>query len=139
MLSNTLNTNEVKNSAGTEIEFQRLSSSNRSTEFGQISESPSLPNRMSIAHQEVGTAIKKRRRSVLRFDKTVMSTVDTTLPVTVSAYCVVDIPVGAITTNAEPAHVLAQLMSFLATTGAATTVLFDCTGNGARELLAGGL
>lgn len=139
MLSNTLNTNEIKNAAGTEVEFQRLSSTDRSTVFGQISETPSLPHRMTVSHQESGAAIKKRRRSLIRFDKTVMSTVDSTVPVTVSAYMVLDAPVGALIANTEMANVIAELLSFSATTGAATTVLFDGTGNGAATLLNGGL
>jgi hypothetical protein len=139
MLANTLNTNEIKNSAGTEVEFSRLSSSDRSTLFAQITETPSLPHRLTISHQEVGSGIKKRRRSVVRFDKTVMSGVDTTLPVTVSGYCVLDSPVGALTANTEPTHVLAELMSFMASLGASTTILYDGTGNGATTLLSGGL
>lgn len=139
MLSNTLNTNEIKNSAGAEVEFHRLSSSDRSTVFSQITETPSAPHRLSISHQESGSALRKRRRSLVRFDKTVVSSVDSVTPVTVSAYAVLDYPVGALTTSAEAANVLAELMSFLATTGAATTVLFDCTGNGAATLLNGGL
>lgn len=139
MLSNTLNTNEIKNSSGTEVEFSRLSTVGRTTEFAQIAETPALPHRMSIAHSEIGSGLKKRRRSVVRFDKTIVSTVDNVTPVTVSTYTVLDSPVGAITTNAEPTNVLAELMSFLATTGAATTVLFNGTGYGADALLNGGL
>jgi len=139
MLSNTLNTNEIKNSAGTEVEFSRLSTVGRSTEFAQIAETPSAPHRMSIAHTEIGTGLKKRRRSVVRIDKTIVSTVDNVTPVTCSAYIVLDSPVGAITTNAEPTNVIAELLSFCATTGAATTVLFNGTGNGADALLNGGL
>jgi hypothetical protein len=139
MLSNTLNTNEVKDAAAAEVEFQRLSQDARSTEFAKISESPALPHRLKLAHQENGSGLKMRRRSVVRIDKTVMSTVDTTLPCTVSAYLVLDAPVGALAANTEMANVLAELMSFCATTGAGTTVLYDCTGNGARELLSGGL
>lgn len=139
MLSNTLNTNEIKNSAGTEVEFSRLSSSDRQTVFAQIAETPSAPHRLSIAHQEIGAGMKKRRRSVVRFDKTVISGVDSTTPITVSAYAVLDFPVGASTSNAEAAHVLAELMSFLASLGASTTILYDGTGNGAAALLNGGL
>lgn len=139
MLSNTLNTNEIKDSAGTEVEFSRLSQLDRSTVFAKIGENPSQPYRLTIAHQEVGTGLKKRRRSVVRFDKTVISGVDSATPVTHSAYVVLDAPIGAITTNADSAHVLANLMSFVATTGAATTVLFNGTGNGAVALLDGGL
>lgn len=139
MLSNTLNTNEIKNAAGVEVEFTRLSQSDRSTVFAQIGEVPSSPHRLLVSHQESGSGMKKRRRSLVRFDKTVISGVDSSTPITVSAYTVLDYPVGAMTASTEAANVLAELMSFCATTGAATTVLFDCTGNGARELLNGGL
>jgi hypothetical protein len=139
MLSDTLNTNEIKNASAVEVEFHRLSSSDRSTEFAQITEPPSQPHRLKISHQESGSGFTKRRRSVVRFDKTVASTVDATKTATCSAYLVLDAPIGALVANTEFANVLAEVMSFVATTGAATTVLFDCTGNGASALLAGGL
>lgn len=139
MLSNTLNTNEIKNAAGVEQEFGRIASSDRQTEFALLTESPSLPHRLKIQHLETGSGVTKRRRSVVRFDKTVMSTVDTTLPVTVSAYVVLDSPIGALVASTEMANTLANLMSLLATTGAGTTVLFDGTGSGAVALLSGGL
>lgn len=139
MLPNTLVTNEVKNSAGTEVEFQRLSTQGRTTVFAQVNEVPSLPHRLTISHVETGTGLKARRRSVVRIDKTIMSPVDTTLPVTDTAYIVKDTPVGALQTTAEPANVLAELLSFCASLGASTTILYDCSGNGARELLQGGL
>jgi len=139
MLSNTLNTNEIKNSAGTEVEFQRISSGDRQTEFAQITEAPSAPHRLHVKHLESGKGVNLRRRSVVRFDKTVMSTVDATLPVVISAYAVLDSPVGALLANTEPANVVAELMSFLASLGATTTILYDGTGNGAATLLSGGL
>jgi len=139
MLANTLNTNEIKNSAGTEEEFQRLSSSERSTEFGKITEAPATPHRLKVSHQESGSGITRRRRSVVRFDKTVASTVDATKTVVVSAYMVLDAPIGALGTTAEFANVLANLMSFVASLGATTTILYDGTGNGAAALLSGGL
>jgi hypothetical protein len=139
MLSNTLNTNEIKNSAGTEVEFSRLSTNERSTTYSQIGESPSAPHRLTIAHQETGTGMKKRRRSLVRFDKTVVSGVDSVTPITVSAYAVLDFPIGASTSSAEAANVVAELMSFLASLGASTTILYDGTGNGAASLLAGSL
>ncbi len=139
MLANTLNTNEVKNSAGTEQEFTRLSTVGRKTEFALITESLALPHRLGISHQEVGTGLRKRRRSVVRFDKTVASTVDVTQTADISAYVVLDAPIGALLANTELVNVLANLQSFLSTTGAATTVLFDGTGNGATALLSGGL
>lgn len=139
MLANTLNTNEIKDSAGAEVEFTRLSTQGRTTIFAKVGETPSQPYRLSIAHQETGVGFKKRRRSVVRFDKTIISPVDNVTPVTVTAYTVVDIPVGALTTSTPIADVLANLNSFNSTTGAATTVLFDGTGNGSRELISGGL
>jgi hypothetical protein len=139
MLSNTLNTNEIKNSAGTEVEFSRLSQSARTTVFKQITESPYLPHRLTISHQETGAGMTQRRRSVVRFDKTVISAVDSVTPITVSAYTVLDFPIGASTTAAEAANVLAELMSFTASLGASTTILYDGTGNGAITLLNGDL
>lgn len=139
MLANTLNTNEVKNSAGTEVEFSRIRTNERSTEFAQVGESPSLPHRLSISHQESGNGLKRRRRSVVRVDKTTISTVDNVTPVTVSCYIVLDSPVGALATNTEPTNAIAELLSFCASLGATTTILYDGTGNGASALLSGGL
>lgn len=139
MLSNTLNTNEIKNAAGSEVEFQRLSTDGRKTEFGQVSETPSQPHRLLVSHQETGAGMKARRRSMVRFNKTVISGVDSSTPVMISAYTVVDAPVGALTANTEIANVLAELMSFCASLGASTTILYDCTGNGASVLVNGGL
>lgn len=139
MLSNTLNTNEIKTSAGAGIAFQRLATNNRDTEFALVGESPALPHRLTIKHSESGSGFNKRRRSVVRFDKTVASTVDPTVPVTCSAYVVLDAPVGALTTMAEPGQTIANLNSFMASLGASTTILFDGTGNGSAALLAGSL
>jgi len=139
MLSNTLNTNEIKNSAGTEVEFQSQKINDRSRIFMQMPEAPATPHRLTISHQEVGTGTKMRRRSLIRFDKTVISGVDSVTPVIVTAYTVLDAPVGAMTSIAEATNVLAELQSFLSTTGAGTTVLFDGTGNGAAALLNGSL
>lgn len=138
-LANVLNTNEVKNAAGVEVEFTRVDTVGRKTVFAQVGEPPAKPYRLTVAHQEVGNGMKRRRRSVVRFDKTVISDVDNTTPVTVTGYVVLDAPVGALNANTEMSNVLANVWSFCATTGAATTVLFDNTGNGGRELLAGGL
>jgi hypothetical protein len=137
MLTNTLNTNEVKNSAGTEQEFTRLSIDGRSTEFALITETPAAPHRIKISHLETGVGSNKRRRSLVRVDKTVTGA--STSPVVISAYCVLDSPVGDLSANTEPTNVLANLMSFLASLGASTTILYDGTGNGATALLNGSL
>lgn len=139
MLPDTLNTNQVKNSAGVEVEFNHLESNGRERVFYQIGESPALQHRLSIKHQESGAGMKLRRRSVVRVDKTTMSGIDATVPITTSAYLVLDIPQGASSSIAEASNVLAELLSFVASTGATTTILFDGTGNGASVLLSGGL
>lgn len=139
MLSDTLVTNEIKDAAGAEIEFQRLSISERATIFAKVDESPALPFRLSIAHTESGSGIKKRRRSVNRFDLTVVSDVDNLTPVTVSGYVVLDNPIGGLLTTASAKKVLAALMSFMASTGANTTILYDGSGNGASSLVNGTL
>jgi len=139
MLTNTLNTNEIKNAAGTEVEFTRLGIDGRTSEFKQITETPALPNRLKISHRESGSGTSKRRQSLVRFDKTTAGEIDTTVEVRTSFYLVGDIPVGNLSTTAVPKDVLAQLVSFVASLGASTTILYDGTGNGADVLLNGGL
>lgn len=137
MLTNTLNTNEVKDRSGTEVEFGRISTDLRSTEFSQLTESPALPHRLKISHLESGSGANARRRSVVRIDKAVTGT--STVPRTISAYCVMDIPIGDIADYNSSKDALAELMSFLASLGASTTILYDCTGNGANALITGSL
>jgi hypothetical protein len=137
MLPNILNTNEVKDAAGVEVEFNPWASVDRSKTYAAAGESYAAPHRLKISHQESGSGVRMRRRSVVRVDKTTTG-VDSS-PVTVSAYLVLDVPVGDLSANTEAKNVIAELLSFCATTGAATTVLFDCTGNGASVLISGGL
>lgn len=139
MLSDTLNTNEVKDAAGVECEFTRQLINTRETVFQRVAESWALPHRFSIRHLETGAGLKRRRRSAIRFDKTIVSTVDNVTPVTASGVTYLDLPVGALLANSEGANVLANLLSILATTGAGTTVLFNCTGTAAVPLLEGSL
>jgi len=137
MLPNTLNTNEVKNSGGTEIEFARESTSDRKLTFVPSTMVPNLPHRLTVSHLETGKGSALRRRSLVRFDKTVAGV--STSPVVISAYAVLDVPVGDLAVLTEPTHVMAELMSFLASTGASTTILYDGSGNGADALLKGTL
>jgi hypothetical protein len=136
-LSNTLNTNEVKNAAGTEVEFQHLSQEGRMRIFAQVGESPSLQHRIKVSHQETGANTERVRRSVVRVDKYVTGASGKMVPI--SFYKVAVIPVGELSNLTEVANVSAELDSFCATTGAATTVLFDGTGNGDSCLLNGSL
>lgn len=139
MLANTLNTNEIKNASGTEQEFQRLKMGDGRTEFAKIGESPANPHRLIVSHQETGSGTNRRRRSVVRFDLTTISSFDTSRFVKDSCYVVLDRSIGDQTDDSTSKTLLANLMSFLATTGAGTTVLFDCTGTGASNLLTAGI
>jgi hypothetical protein len=139
MLANDLVTNEIKNAAQTEEEFTHILLEGRSRTFARKNEQYAYPHRLTISHQENGVGLDKRRRGVVRFDKTVAGQIDATRPMKGSAYIVTDIPVGNMSSNALAADLIANLLSFCATTGAATTVLFDGTGNGATALLTGGL
>lgn len=134
-----LTTNEVKDHAGTEVEYNRISTLDRSVTFAKNGELPYLPTRLKVSHQEIGSGSNLRRRSVVRFDDTVINSVDGVTPVTVSAYAVLDIPVGALADLTKPQDTMAKLMSFLASLGASTTILYDGTGNGAAALLNGSL
>lgn len=135
----TLNTNEVKNAAGVEIEFQRLSSSGRQLEFSVIAEAPATPHRIKIAHSEIGTGLTARRRSVLRVDKTIVGQIAGDKTAVVSAYAVVDAPIGQLAALSEVTNVVAELVSQLASKGASTTILYDGTGYGSEALINGSL
>lgn len=138
MLANTLNTNEVKDSTGAEVEFTRLSTGpGRNTEFAKVGETYSLPYRLTISHEEIGSGSAARRRSKIGFSKAVVGTSGETRKCL--CYLVLDAPIGDMSTSTEVKNVIANLMSLVSTTGAATTVLFDCTGNGALVLTNGDL
>jgi hypothetical protein len=141
MLATTLVTNEIKNAAGTEEEFQRLGpgTTARSSLFARVGEQPALPHRFTISHNESGTGVDRRRRSVIRFDKTVTGQIDITKLMRGSSYIVLDRPIGQETTDALVKDLLANLMSLCASLGASSTILFDCTGNGASNLVSGGV
>jgi len=133
MLSNTLNTNEIKNAAGTGLSFTRKNE----FEFQLTDEVPALKHRLLIGHQESGSGIFLRRRSRFRFNKTVVASVDNVTPVIISFVGMLEVPIGALLANTEVKNVIAEGTSFLASLGASTTILYDCTGNGARVLLNG--
>lgn len=139
MLPTTLNTNEVKDRSGTEQEFQLLEAEGRKRVYALIGESPALKHRITISHSETGSGIRRTRSSVVRVDKESTSDVDNVTTVVSSAYCVSRFPVGARLTADEFKDVLANLLSFMATTGSGTTVLFDGSGNGAASQIAGSL
>lgn len=134
MLSNTLNTNEIKDASGAEVEFERIAIDNASTTFKQVDEDITTPNRMSISHQHVGSGVNAVRRSLVRFDLSVVNSTTGQKGVC-SAYCNLVVPEGMLENMNAPTKVLAQLVSFVASLGASTTILYDGTGNGAASLL----
>jgi len=134
MLSNTLTTNEIKDAAGAEVEFERSAISEASTTYKKIAEDVANPLRMSISHQHVGSGTTATRRSVLRFDRGVTNAVSQAKG-TSSAYVVLSSPCGMLENGNNDKAVLAHLISFIASTGADTTVKFDGSGTGAAALL----
>jgi len=137
MFPTNLTTNEVKNSSGTEVEFLRMSVVDRKLIFAKSGEVPDAPHRITVSHSESGVGVAARRRSLLRVDQTVSGA--SAAPRVISAYVVVDIPVGDITTYNDVKNVIANLISLLASTGADTTIKFDCSGYGATALSDGSL
>jgi hypothetical protein len=139
-LANTLNTNEIKNAAGTEVEFQRLRTGDWNAEFAVITESPAFPYRMKISHQEIGSGASKRRRSNITFKTVTTGQIDTTKLKQDSCSLTLDRMIGNENDSGAVAKALiANMLSFVGTTGAGTTVLFDCSGTGASNLLSGGI
>lgn len=135
-ISATLNTNEVKNAAGTEVEFcLRSTGPGSQCEFQQIAESPAYPHRIGISHQETGVGMAAVRRSRLGTYKTVPSTVDVTRSAPIAMYSVLVYPKGLLLADTEVKNVMAEHISLLASTGADTVIKFDCTGTGADVLL----
>jgi len=139
MLPAHLVTNEVKNIAGTEVQYNRIRNSEREVVYEYESVSPSLPDRITVTHEEVGQGTKKRRRSRVRVDFTTAGEVDTATPAPCVANLSLDIPIGNITELDIAKQCLARLLSFCASTGADTTVKYDCTGTGAAALVSGSL
>lgn len=132
----TLNTNEVKNAAGSEVEFALREINGGTRVFRQVGEPFNRPHSFTFKTEEVGEGFNKVRKTMNRIDKVVASDVDPTKLVRVSTYTVVIAPCGALTTNAEVANVFAELGSFNHTLGTNTHV-YDGTAPGAKALING--
>jgi hypothetical protein len=72
-------------------------------------------------------------------EKSITGEADDTVVEKISANLALNCPVGNLTSTAELANVIAEMLSFCATTGSATTVLFDGSGSGASVLINGTL
>lgn len=134
-LPTSLLTNEVKDRTGAEVEFEHRSLEGRTHIYARKGMNPSLPAFLKVAHQETGKGAGLTQRSQVRVDLTV--TGKSGKAVQVSAYKVLVIPLGEIEDLTAVQDASAMLDSFCATTGAATTVLFDGSGNGDSALING--
>lgn len=136
-----LTNNEVKDRAAASVSFTRISTGpGREVLFAKASELPARPHRVNVKHAESGTGLTRRRRSVLRVDLTFTGHIDSTKTATASAYIVLDIPLGNMTSTNEAADVLANLNQLLCTQGAAEVALrLNGSGYGAAALLNGDL
>lgn len=139
-LPTNLNTNEVKNASGTEIEFLFREEVGRRRDYAKSGEIPALPFRLRVQHEEIGKEGPGLvRRSNVSVTKKVASGVDSSITVKIGASLTLLVPVGHLLTLDDVKEVLAALISFVASTGADTTIKYDCTGNGASALLNGTL
>jgi hypothetical protein len=138
-LPTNLTTNEVKNSAGTEVEFLFLNELGRSREYFKSGENPSLPERLKIQHREIGTGTSKRRQSNFLTRKTVLSGVDTVTPVEIRVSTSLDAPIGHLANLTDVTTAMAYHNSMLASDGGNTTVLYLGTGTAAAALINGTL
>jgi len=136
MLANLLNTNEIKNSAGTEVEFGRRGSPTpNAIEYYALTEGLVTKHTLLVSHQTVGKGKLEQIQSVSIIRKTVLSTVDLVTPCTFVAQLKLTSPSGLMLTTAESANVLAELGSFMFLTGADNTFKYDGTGTGGVALL----
>jgi hypothetical protein len=131
-LPTDLTTNEVKDRAGTEVEFLHRSLEGRVHEYVKSGAAPNLQVSLKIAHSVTGVGIEAVRRSVCRFDLPIIGV--SLKRRLISVYKVVVVPEGDIANLNDVKDASAYLDSFCATTGAATTVLFDGSGNGSYAL-----
>jgi len=135
-----LNTNEVKNSLGTEVEFQLWDKPSRGLIYQKTGESPAYTSRIGVNHAEVGTGLNKRRRSRLYCAIESPNEVDATAPkVTNLVYAVADVPIGGTLLFTQITLAMAHLNSLLSSRGVSTTILYDGTGVGAESLINGSL
>lgn len=134
----TLNTNEVKQRAGTEVEFIHAGTGpGRNKAWQASSATPALPHRISLKHTEEGSGTNTVRRSVIRVDKTLTDGTGTLFK-TASAYVVVQVPEGILSNYDDIKDILAELGSLVHTLGT-NTHLYDGTGTGAVALINGTL
>lgn len=135
MLPTSLNTNEIKNAAGTEVEFGRQFTEGRKTVFEVSPKVPNRPHLITVQHSTSGKGSMLRRRSNVTVSKDIDGADTSVTYIRVS--CTLDIPEGNIADLDDVKDVMAELISGLASTGADTVVKFDCSGTLTQPLLNG--
>jgi hypothetical protein len=137
-LPSNLNTNEVKDRAGTEVEFTFFDDSKpRSREWQRSNQAPYLIESIKVQHRDVGKpGFFLVRQSNLRIVKNVLSLVDNSTIVPIISSHSLQIPIGALTTFDAVKDVVAYHNTLMATING-TTVLFDGTGTAAAAMIAG--
>jgi len=138
MLPDTLNTNQVRTSAGVEVELQLTLNEGRLKQWEKFPAVPSKPIKLVVQHQVISKDFKERRRSKIGVAIRHASEVDPTILVDSQAYIVIDTPQGAMNTTTVLADSIAMLLSFVGTTDG-TTLLLNGNGNGAQALLNGAM
>lgn len=137
MLPTNLTSNEVKDSAGTEVEFLRWRANERQVEFAKSGEAPNLNNHLLVSHQAIGSGVDERRRSA------VIGTQEVTgasgVKRTIKCSIVWDIPEGDIANYTDVLNLTSKVGSFCFLDGTGTTFLFAGTGVGVAAAVNGTL
>lgn len=139
MLAVDLNTNEVKNSAGTAVPFTQVRKKPSGVTYEQTGGNPSLMQVIEVDHEIIGSGSKLVRNSRVQIKYPILGN-DGITKVTVVANLKLSVPVGQINDLAAPKNVLAYMGQLLANkAGAGTTVVLDGTSTLAVPLAAGSL
>jgi len=135
-LSDNLNTNELKNAAGVEVEFTRFGGEGRTRLWQPVSVIPALPQILTVQHREIGAGFDRRRQSNITLYISTVGTKDATKIVKnkVSVSC--DVPVGNINDFSDIKYCLACVGSLLYTNGT-NTFVYDGSTPGAAALANG--
>lgn len=134
-LPNDLLTNEVKDRAGVEVEFNYFSRDLREMIYTRKGVAPSLECFLKVKHQDVGTGSATVQRSLVRVDGAFVGKSGKLCVASVYKNAV--IPKGELDDLNFILDLNAMLNSFCALTGAGTTLLFDGSGTGDYALTHG--
>lgn len=135
MLPLNLTTNEVKNSSGTETEFNRIKANDRLVTYSLAGAPPNLDTTLSVSHTVLGTGVDERRRTAVLGYKEVTGASGEKRIIRVNH--TYDIPIGDIASYTDVITLDAQVGSFVYLDGTGTTFLFAGGGTGASAAVNG--